>query len=280
MSALPLDQRVAQLEARLDELVAQAGDQIGPFPPAGTDGFLSHFVFTIQFSQGPLKDKAVTLQMPSAIQTVSRSDPFIYSAKSKHTANLDLPKGCTLPKTISEEDFLERPGEYFEDGRETVWMQILNLDARANVPGFGGLRIVLGETLKREYPDLFEPSHGVAQSLGKHGFPAKLFFNPYAIIETPFGAFRAIHGTLTYGRVTAFPPVGTPVTIANVNPLEPVEAVRAALSGKAGDRPRTVTVAQPAGQLLGLAHPIDAALRTPGDQSFSLVESSIAAAKG
>ena len=276
MNVPGLEKKVEELEARLAELVAQMGDHIAAFPAAGVDGFLSHFVFTIQFSQGTLKDQAITIQMPAATQTVSRSDPFIYHKKSKHTVKLHLPKGCTLPNTISDSDFLERPAGYFEDGRETVWMQILNLDARMDVPNFGHLRIVLGETLKREYPDLFEPSHGVAQSLGRHGFPAKLFFNPYAIIETPFGAFRAIHGTLTYGRVTAFPPVGTPVTIASVNPLEPVAAVRAGLKGKAGTRPREIAVADPAGQLLGLAHPIDAALRNSGDEAFNLVENSIA----
>jgi hypothetical protein len=270
--------KIEELESRLSELIAQMGDQIAPFPKAGIDGFLSHFVFTIQFSQGALQDRALTIQMPSATQTVSRSDPFIYHAKKQNAAKLPLPKGCTLPNTITESDFLEKPDGYFEDGRETVWMQILNLDAQMDVPGFGHLRIILGETLKREYSDIFEPSHGVAQSLGRQGFPAKLFFNPYAIIETPFGAFRAIHGTLTYGRVTAFPPVGTPVTILKVNPLESVDAVRAELKGKASVRPRDIVVQQPAGQLLGLAHPIDAALRNTGEEAFALVERSIRAA--
>jgi hypothetical protein len=52
------------------------------------------------------------------------------------------------------------------------------------------VRVVLGETLKSKYEDLFVPSLGLAQSLGKTGFPARFFFSPVGVFETPFGAFR------------------------------------------------------------------------------------------
>jgi hypothetical protein len=170
-----------------------------------------------------------------------------------------------LQSKVSESDFLNRPSEFFQPGRETVWMQILNLDARATHPVLGPVRIILGETLKRAYPDIFRPSLGIAQSLGSSRFPARLYFNPYAVIETSFGAFRAIHGTLSYGRVVAFPPVGTPVSIAQCIPLESVEDVR-----KAGN-PTQIT-GSPFARIIALAHPIDVAMQLPGDEAFKSVE--------
>lgn len=263
------DSRVVELEERIDELVRQAGDQISPFPAAGIDGFLSHFVITLEVLQDDKPGEVISFSLPPSTQTVSRSDPFVYEGRSaRHEVRLPLPAGCTLPDTIAEHDFVERPHEFFEPGRETVWLQILNLDARGEVDGLGPIRILIGETLKQEYPDIFRPSHGVAQSLGRGGFPAKLFFNPYAVIETNLGAFRAVHGTLAYGRITEFPPIGTPVTIREMEPLLPVEGVRAAI---AANQPETSVA--PAARLLALSHPIDAALRVEGDPAFRLVES-------
>lgn len=266
------------LPERFDELVRQMGDHIGPFPPGGIDGFLSHFVIAMQFLRGPMAGRAITLKMPPASQTVSRSSPFIYQgAAANHRVEIPLPTGCTLPNAISERDFLERPANYFEEGKETVWMQILNLDARMNTTEIGPIRIILGETLKREYGDIFRPSHGVAQSLGKNGFPARLFFNPYAVIETQMGAMRAIHGTLAYGRITSFPPVGTPVSISDMVPLEAVEDVRAA---QAGGNQRALGAAlqnvQPVAKIYALSHPIDVAMQVSGDEAFQIVERAIA----
>jgi hypothetical protein len=259
---------VEHLRHRLDELVNQAGDQIGPFPDAGVDGFLSHFEITLELLQDREEGRVITFSMPPSTQSVSRSEPFIYEGrKASHRVTLPLPSECTLPDTIEEADFVERPHEFFEPGKETVWMQILNLDARADVPELGPIRILIGETLKQEYPDIFRPSHGVAQSLGRSGFPARLFFNPYAVIETQIGAFRAVHGTLAYGRITEFPPIGTPVTIREMEPLLPVEEVR-----KAFEAGTPETAVRPAARLLALAHPIDAALRIPGEEAFRLVE--------
>ena len=144
----------------------------------------------------------------------------------------------------------------------------------------GPIRIILGETLKREYPDIFEPSLGVAQSLSRTGFPARLFFNPYAVIETPFGAFRAIHGTLAYGRVTKFPPVGTPVSICNCIPVESVDEVREmVLSQGVEMRTRNLTeideCRQPFARIIALSHPIDMELQISGDEAFDIVERAI-----
>jgi hypothetical protein len=262
LSANPVQ---AELEAGFDEMVNKMGDHFAPFPKEGIDGFLSHFIIMIEFQKGPMAGRILSLEMPTAVQTVSRSAPFIYGGASGHSVTLPLPKGCTLSATISETDFLNRPAEFFQKDRETVWMQILNLDARAHHPTIGPVRIILGETLKHAYPDLFRPSLGIAQSLGKSRFPARLYFNPYAIIETSFGAFRAIHGTLSYGRVVAFPPVGTPVSIAECIPLESVEDVR-----KAGN-PKQITD-NPMARIIALAHPIDVAMQLSGDEAFKAVE--------
>jgi len=254
----------AELQIGFEEMVNKMGDHFGPFPEEGVDGFLSHFIIMIEFQKGPMAGRIVSLEMPTAVQTVSRSAPFVYQGPG-HTVTLQLPTDCTLSNKVSETDFLNRPTEFFQSGRETVWMQILNLDARAHHPTLGPIRIILGETLKRAYPDLFRPSLGIAQSLGRSRFPARLYFNPYAIIETSFGAFRAIHGTLSYGRVVAFPPVGTPVSIAECIPLETVEEVR-----KAGN-PTQITD-NPVARIIALAHPIDVSMQLSGDEAFKAVE--------
>lgn len=263
---LSSDTAQAELQVGFTEMVDKMGDHFAPIPKEGVDGFLSHFIIMIEFLKGPWAGQIVSLEMPTAVQTVSRCAPFIYGgASAKHSVKIPLPKDCTLQNKISETDFLNRPDEFFQTGRETVWMQILNLDARANHPVLGPVRIILGETLKRSYPDIFRPSLGIAQSLGSSRFPARLYFNPYAVIETSFGAFRAIHGTLSYGRVVSFPPVGTPVSIAECIPLESVEDVR-----KAGN-PTKIT-GNPIARIIALAHPIDVALQLPGDEAFKSVE--------
>jgi hypothetical protein len=250
-------------DERFDELIAQMGDEIGPFPSAEVDGFLSHFIIALEFA-GPLRGKVIAFTMPPSIQTVSRGEPFVYAGPDAgHVSKLPMPSNCTLKDSISEGDFISRPEGFFQPGKETVWMQILNLDARMIHPSLGPIRIILGETLKREYPGWFQPSHGVAQSLGKSGFPAKLFFNPCAIIETAVGKFRAIHGTLAYGRITSFPPIGTPVSIQECIPLEIVE-------GDSGG-----AQLQHAGRIVALSHPIDMAMQVPGDEAFNLVEANI-----
>jgi hypothetical protein len=263
-----LSEEHADLQAKHQKLVQQMGDEIAPFPKSGTDGFLSHFIISIELLKGDLAGKILTLSMPPAAQTVSRSEPFIYKGPSaKHRVQLPIPKNCTLSNTIVDDDFLNRPAEFFEEGKEVVWMQILNLDSKTDTD-FGTIRIILGETLKREYPDIFKPSLGAALSLSDGGFPARLFFNPYAIIETPFGAFRAIHGTLAYGRTVAFPPISTPISICNCIPLESIEAVRKGL-----------TEETPFARIIALSHPIDVSMQISGDEAFECVEKCISGAR-
>jgi hypothetical protein len=172
---------------------------------------------------------------------------------------------------ITETDFLHRPKDYFIVGKETLWLQILNLDARMDSE-IGPIRIILGETLKRAHPDIFRPSLGAAQSLGQSGFPATLFFNPYAVVETRYGAFRAVHGTLAYGRVTAFPPIGTPVTICDQIPFEHLDTVREALAANDPTRIREI------GRIIALTHPIDMEIHEEGEGAYDLVNALIEAA--
>src|SRR6266481_1513189 len=236
-------------KSKFEELQQQVGG-IAPFPNADIDGFLSHFVLMLEFFEGPQKGQFISITMPVAIQTVSRSSPFRYQGTgANHSVSIPLPRSSTMNNLIRESDFLVRPDEFFQPGKEVVWMQIINLDARAADTAIGPIRIILGETLKREHPDLFQPSLGVAESLGSHGFPARLFFNPIALIETDFGVFRAAHGTLAYGRITGFPPVGSAVSICDTIPMEPVEQVREMATGKRHK------IAAPA-RIVALAHPI------------------------
>ncbi|KOV86332.1 hypothetical protein [Nocardia sp. NRRL S-836] len=268
-----LQTRYQALSAEHDELVRQMGDQIKPFPGAGVDGFLSHFIISLEVTQGDLAGTSVSFTMPPAAQTVSRSAPFVYRGPEEdHRVEVPLPADCTLSPTIAEGDFIVRPDSFFEPGNQVVWMQILNLDARMEHETIGPIRIILGETLKRDYPDVFQPSLGVARALGrKGGFPAALFFNPYAMIETQFGVFRAIHGTLAYGRVTSFPPIGTPVSIQDCVPLEDIEEVRRTRSLRGVDES-----IEPFGRIVALSHPIDVPMQLPGDEAFRFVERRIA----
>ena len=238
-----------------------------PFPAAGVDAFLSHFVFSVQFDDGPLKGQPINLTLPTAIQTVARSNPFVYRGSSQEV-EIPLPAGSNLQSTVREADFPQRPQGFFDVGKEAVWLQILNLDARGET-AVGPIRIILGETLKREYPDLFQPSLGVAQSLGESGFPARLFFDPSAVLESRAGTFRAVHGVLAYGRIDAFPPVGISVQTTDVIPLHSVQELRAAAREN-----RSPTQAA---TVLGLVHPIDAELHVKGDDAFKLVERGITA---
>lgn len=271
--------RVADLGSKHDKLVAQMGDEIAPFPPSRIGGYMSHFRIVLELGIPGADSRVLSIVSPLAAQSVSWSDAFTYEGpEARHAIRIPIPRGSTLPDVIAETNFLDKPAQFFEAGRQTLWLQILNLDARMETE-LGPVRIILGETLKREYPDLFMPSLGVAQSLGDEGFPARLYFNPYAVIETPIGAFRAIHGTLSYGRVTAFPPIGTPISIADCIPLEPVDHVREVMRATSASAAKSV-VPTPAGRIVALSHPIDMEMQLSGDDAFQFVERSIAAAAG
>lgn len=269
-----VETRIDQVEQNLHIARQQMGEQVKPLYSAMMGGYMSHFMMTMEFQEGPFAGKVVSVVSPLAAQTVSWSDPFIYHHNGgNNSIKVQLPKGSQLPDTINESDFFQRPAEYFQEGRETVWLQILNLSARMKHPEIGDIRIILGETLKREYPDLFMPSLGVAQALSDSGgFPARLFFNPCAVVETSFGAFRAVHGVLCYGRVVDFPPVGTPVSIRQCIPLERVEDVR-----KYPKLTDIGLVQNSIARIVALSHPIDMQIQLNGQETFDFVERLIAA---
>lgn len=278
-----VEQRLGQLEKAHADLLettrllrAQMGET-KPFSPAQVGAYMSHFLITMEILAGKLAGTTFSIVSPLAAQTVSWSDPFVYNGTAaSHQVQLPLPSGCGLPGTIKEDDFFDRPAEYFQVGRQTVWLQILNLDATMET-AYGRIRITLGETLRHENPELFVPSLGAAQSLGTEGFPARLFFNPVALVETPFGSFRATHGVLSYGRVVGFPPIGTPVTTSAIVPMEPIPELKAALARAGGHRDATgalITV-EPHGRIVALSHPIDMPLHLVGDEAFNFVEAAI-----
>jgi hypothetical protein len=241
-------------------------DSTDAFPSAGVDVFLSHFVIALQVQGQP---QIISLSLPSAIQTVSRSRPFVYTAEKagKHVAEIEMPRGATLATQIHEKDFQVRPKGFFTPGKESVWLKILNIDARANTE-IGPVRIILGETLKREYSDLYQPSLGVAEALSSHGFPARLFFSPVAIIETSFGVFRTGAKALVGTKISAFPPVGSSPILESAVELHTIEVIREAQKTGAA-------LQAPAAQILALGHPIDAALSLddPGS-AFAAIEAS------
>jgi hypothetical protein len=259
------------LRAELDNLKTYIGDDVAPFPPAGIDSFLSHFVIAVQFLAGERAGQIVPFTLEPAVQTVARSHPFIYRGSSaRHEVQLAIPSGSTLNPAISEGDFHARPSKFFEPGKEHVWLQILNLDAQGETP-LGRVRVILGETLRRDYEDIFLPSLGLAQSLGGTGFPARFFFSPIGVFETPFGKFRTRPGkVLQARRIVEIPPIGS-VSIAEAIALDPIDTIRAA--AKDG---RSLAGTKPPAQLVALAHPIDAALHLPGEEAYHTVQALIA----
>ena len=254
----------------LAELRSYFADDITPFPPSGIDSFLSHFVIAVQFLQGDRSGQVVPFVLEPAVQTVARSKPFIYGGSAaRHEVRVAVPAGSALQTTITESDFHARPDKFFQAGKEHIWLQILNLDAHGET-SLGPIRVILGETLKRKYEDIFVPSLGLAQSLGKTGFPARFFFSPVGVFETPFGAFRTRPGkVLQARRVVEIPPIGS-VSIAEAIPLDSIEDIRTA--AKNG---RSLAETKPAARLVALAHPIDAALHLPGEEAFDVVQSRI-----
>jgi hypothetical protein len=261
---------INSLRTELDELRAYIGDDVAAFPPAGIDSFLSHFVIAVQFLQGERSGQVVPFILEPAVQTVARSHPFVYGgAAARHEVSVAVPGGSGLRTTISETDFHARPSKFFEVGKEQIWLQILNLDAQGQT-SLGPVRAILGETLKNNYPDIFVPSLGAAQSLGKTGFPARFFFSPVAVFETPLGAFRTRPGkVLQARRIVEIPPIGS-VSITQAIPLDHVDEVRAAARNS-----RALSETKPVAQLVALAHPIDAALHLPGEEAYAAVQARI-----
>jgi hypothetical protein len=237
----------------MTESTASPQNEYKPLGPRAVDGFLSHFIISLEFLDNENAGRLVTFTLPSAVQTVARSDPFIYEGPdAEHSIELPLPETSRLAREVGESDFLVRPEEVFQVGQETVWLQILNLDARGDT-SIGPVRIILGETFLREYPEFFEPSFGAAQSLNGRGFPARLFFSPNAIIETPLGAFKTRPKALVGDSIDEFPPVGSYPRLLTPVELDPIAQV-----AEVG-LPR-VNELRPAAQIVGLSHPIDALL--------------------
>ena len=235
------------------------------FPPAGIDGFLSHFVFTLRINKGDFEDEILSYSWPAAIQTVVRSDPFIYEGpEAEHRVEFLLPEESSLPPKLTEVDFMAVPPRFFESGKETIWLQILNLDARGETE-YGPIRCILGETFRRDYPDIFQPSFGAVQSLHGRGLPGRLFFSPNGIFETPFGAFHTRPKILLGTKIDSIPPIGSNPSLLGPIPLDSVDDLRA----NPGIQPEV-----PGATLVALAHPLDAQLQ--GEDLFGLVETSIA----
>jgi hypothetical protein len=246
--------------------MSNAEHDIKSFPGAGIDGFLSHFVLAIQINKGDKAGQVFSITLPVAIQTVARSTPFVYKGRgAKHKVEFPLPPNSQLSRVVSEEDFPTVPPNFFEEGKETIFLQILNLDARGDTP-IGKIRCILGETFKREYPDVFSPSFGAAQSLAGKGLPGKLFFAPTGVFETPFGNLKVRpQKNLLAAHINSIPPVGGSPTLLNPIHLDSVTELRAN---------KTALPAAPAATLVALAHPIDALVH--GENVYDQVERSIA----
>jgi len=90
---------------------------------------------------------------------------------------------------LHRRDFGDLPASLFIPGREAVWLELVDLDARSTVDG-GPWRLLLGASLRAEHPDLHERALGVLQSLTGSGFPARLALTIPAVLVAPGGTFK------------------------------------------------------------------------------------------
>lgn len=236
---------------------------LAALPPGGVDAFLSHFIISIRFNVGHQAGSLLSFSLPAAVQTVVRSDPFI-PAQRGDRASFRLPAGSSLSAEMERKDFLVSPSGFFSRDYEQVYLQILNLDAKGDTP-VGPVRIILGETFKSEYPDLYQPSFGAAQSIRGRGFPARLFFSPNAIIQTPLGAWKTRPKALVGAEINEFPPVGSYPSLIEPVPLDNVETLRGLAN------PRALAGVEPAATIQALAHPIDAVV-LGGEETFAAIQ--------
>ncbi len=237
-------------------------------PPAGIDGFLSHFNFSFRVNRGEYAGNVYRYTWPSAVQSVARSEPFIYRKGETHRATFPLPKGSTLPDSMTEADFLTIPEGFFENGKETAFLQILNLSATGEMGEYKSA-CFLGQTFKDKYPDIFQPSFGAVQSLGRQGLPAKIFFVPNGIFVTPFGDLHTRPKALVGDHIDAIPPVGSSPKIQGAIELDAVEELRA-------KKVRAFTEGEGTATLTALDHPIDGLLNIAEGELFQYVQTAIA----
>jgi hypothetical protein len=89
------------------------------FPNAGSDGLLGHSVIGLRSHRGDRAGQLITFTLDPAVQTVARSDPFIYGDRSaNHKIAVAIPPGSSLDETISDESFLIRPEKFFTVGKD------------------------------------------------------------------------------------------------------------------------------------------------------------------
>jgi hypothetical protein len=161
-----------------------------PFPPAGIDQFTSIFNADIEILAGPLAGQTFKLiNVTDTAQTVVRSDPFFDGGPEVDDISTFpvMPFGSTVPSQMRDSDIPVLPNGFNGTYAETVHLHMTSLNA---VSADGQFRIVAGQPLKDEFPDVdFFPSYGIAVSVDKSGFPARSVFVPYALVVTPFGNF-------------------------------------------------------------------------------------------
>lgn len=161
-----------------------AVERTEPFPRGGTDLLLLN-VSGVMRTGGQRQ----RLAFASCLATVRRSDPFLF----RNDATVAFPPQIRQPddgdEILRRDDLGNIPGGLFIAGRETIWLELLDLDARGLVDGSPG-RLVLGETLRREHPDLHERALGVLQSSLGAGFPARCALALPAVLITPRGTFK------------------------------------------------------------------------------------------
>lgn len=175
---------------------------------------------------------------PSCLATVRRSDPFLFQTGA--AVHFPPRRNDGSEEAVRSDDFGNMPAGSFVAGTETVWLELVDLDARGTVEGDAG-RLLAGETLLAEHPDLHERALGVLRSSLGAGFPARLVFALQAMIVSPRGTFKLGPDSFVTAEVAGLSRADN-LRLASYADLFQVEEIRRYRGGGC----------QPAGQLTSL----------------------------
>ena len=156
----PAVAKILKIQHVVDGTLQTATD----FPPAGIDTFKSTFINgEVEILVGPLAGKTFFLPtMIDAAQGVSRSAPFYDGGPGANDHSvLPLPPGSQLPGTVSDSDIDFFVSDMNGTRQKSIHLEIISLDARS---ADGQYRIISGQQMLAEYPQLFIPSFGIVVS--------------------------------------------------------------------------------------------------------------------
>ncbi|MGK7942049.1 MAG: hypothetical protein AB4062_18220 [Crocosphaera sp.] len=151
-------------------------------PMGGIDMIPGFFNLEVEFIAGP--NQGQTYSVPNMFDPeylFSRGDPFIDGGLTVDDMSvLPIPSGFDVPSIVKDSDISSIPDGFNGTQLESLHHQMLSLNAQS---ADGLFRLVAGQTLKNEFPSIFEPSLGLIVEDNDQQIEG--FFNLYGIVVTP-----------------------------------------------------------------------------------------------